>query len=210
MEGKGPRGSKKTPTKNPDVPVTKGEIGNKIKRIMLEHLPTILAQSQETITKEEETRKDVEEAKKKKKANKDADRRRKAMEDKRVAEDQETKRKAEQDRKNTKDAEKLRNEEADRRRRNAEAQGDECSYKSFLNCKPSEFHRDSDPVIVTNWLREIEDIFEISECSNRQMVKYASHLLKGEARHWWNMSKIARGDGVASVITWDEFEDLIM
>ncbi|GKB85290.1 zinc finger, CCHC-type, retrotransposon gag domain protein [Tanacetum coccineum] len=210
MEGKGPRGSKKTPTKNPDVPVTKGEIGNKIKRIMLEHLPTILAQSQETITKEEETRKDVEEAKKKKKANKDADRRRKAMEDKRVAEDQETKRKAEQDRKNTKDAERLRNEEADRRRRNAEAQGDECSYKSFLNCKPSEFHRDSDPVIVTNWLREIEDIFKISEYSPRQRVKYASHLLKGDARHWWNMIKIARGDDVASVMTLEEFEDLIM
>ncbi|GJT21047.1 zinc finger, CCHC-type, retrotransposon gag domain protein [Tanacetum coccineum] len=95
---------------------------------------------------------------------------RKAMEDKRVAEEQEMKRKAEQDRKNAEDAGRLRNEEAERRRRNAEAQGDGCSYKSFLNCKPSEFHGYSDPVIVTNWLREIEDIFEISECSNRQMV----------------------------------------
>ncbi|GKB47022.1 zinc finger, CCHC-type, retrotransposon gag domain protein, partial [Tanacetum coccineum] len=94
--------------------------------------------------------------------------------------------------------------------RNAEAQGDGCSYKSFLNCKPSEFHGDSDPVIVTNWLREIEDIFKISECSPRQRVKYASHLLKGEARHWWNMIKIARGNDVASVMTWEEFEDLVM
>ncbi|GJT45620.1 zinc finger, CCHC-type, retrotransposon gag domain protein [Tanacetum coccineum] len=55
-----------------------------------------------------------------------------------------------------------------------------------------------------------KDIFEISECSPRQRVKYASHLLKGEARHWWSMIKIARGDDVASVMTWDEFEDLVM
>ncbi|GKC83135.1 zinc finger, CCHC-type, retrotransposon gag domain protein, partial [Tanacetum coccineum] len=183
MEGKSSGGSKQTPTKNLDVPVTKGELGNEIKRIMLEHLPTILAQSQENFRKAEEARKAAEETEKKKKANEEVERRRKAMEDKRVAEEQERKRKAEQDRKNAEDVERLTNEEAERRRRNAEDQGDGCSYKSFLNCKPSKFHRDSDPVIVTNWLRVIEDIFEISECSDRQRVKYASHLLKGEAQN---------------------------
>ncbi|GKE32968.1 zinc finger, CCHC-type, retrotransposon gag domain protein, partial [Tanacetum coccineum] len=76
--------------------------------------------------------------------------------------------------------------------------------------KQWKIREDSDPVIVTNWLRVIEDIFEISECSHRQRVKYASHLLKGEARHWWNMIKIARGEDVASVMTWKEFEDLVM
>ncbi|GJX61504.1 hypothetical protein Tco_0294404 [Tanacetum coccineum] len=149
MEGKGSGGSKQTPTKNPDAPVTKGE----------------------------------QEAEKKKKANEEAERRRKAMEDKRAAEEQERKIKAEQDRKNTKDAQRLRNEEAERRRRNAEAQGDGCSYKSFLNCKPSEFHREND--------------------------LYASYLLKGKVRHWWNMIKIARSDDVASVMKWEEFKDLV-
>ncbi|PWA53438.1 hypothetical protein CTI12_AA444120 [Artemisia annua] len=192
MEGKGGGGSKQHPGKNQDVPVTKGELSNEIIRIMSEHMPTILAQSQENFRKAEEARKAAEEAEKKKKANEDAERRRKAMEDKRAAEEQERKRKAEQDRKNAEDAERLRNEESERRR-NEEAQRDGCSYKSFLNCKPNEFHGESDPVIVTNWLKEIEDIFEISECSPGQRVKYASHFLKGEARHWWNMIKIARG-----------------
>ncbi|PWA93241.1 hypothetical protein CTI12_AA072940 [Artemisia annua] len=130
------------------------------------------------------------------------------MEDKRAAEEQERIRKAEQDRKNAEDAERLRNEEAERQR-NEEAQGDGCSYKS-LNCKPTEFHGDSDPVIVTNRLKEIEDIFEISECSRGQCLKYASHLLKGEARHWWNMIKIARGNEVVSAMTWEQFEELVM
>ncbi|GKB59773.1 zinc finger, CCHC-type, retrotransposon gag domain protein [Tanacetum coccineum] len=209
MEGKGSGGSKQTPAKNPDAPVTKGELGNEIKRIMSEHLPTILAQSQENFRKAEEARKAAEDAKKKKKVNEEAERRRKAMEDKRAAEEQERKRNAEQARKNAEDAERLRIEEAERRR-NTEAQRDGCTYKAFLNCNPAEFHRDSDPVIVTNWLKEIEDIFEISECSTRQRVKYASHLLKEEARHWWDMIKIARGDDVASVITWEEFEDLVV
>ncbi|GKE26683.1 zinc finger, CCHC-type, retrotransposon gag domain protein [Tanacetum coccineum] len=188
MEGKCSGGSKQTPAKNPDAPVTKGELCNEIKMIM----------------------KATEKAEKKKRANEKVERRRKAMEDKRAVEEQERKRKSEQDRKNTEDAKRLRNEEAGRRRRNAKAQEGECSYKSFLNYKPSEFHGDSDSVIVTNWLREIEDIFDISDCSPRQRVKYASHLLKGEARHWWNMIKIARGDDVSSVMTWEDFEDLEM
>nr|GEY76694.1 hypothetical protein [Tanacetum cinerariifolium] len=170
MEEKGSGGSKQTLAKNPDAPVTKVELGNEIKRIMSEHLPTILAQSQENFWKAEEAKKATKEVKKKKKENEEAERRRKAMEDKRAADEQERKRKAEQDRKNAKDAQRLRNEEAERRRRNAEAQGDECSYKG----------------------------------------KYASRLLKGEARHWQNMIKIARGDDVASVMTWEEFEDLVM
>ncbi|GJX08306.1 zinc finger, CCHC-type, retrotransposon gag domain protein [Tanacetum coccineum] len=181
MEGKGSGGSKQTPAKNPDAPVTKGELGNEIKRIMSEHLPTILAQSQENFRKAEEARKAVEDAEKKKKVNEDAERKRKAMEDKRAAEEQERKRKAGQSRKNAEDAERVRIE----KRKDEEIQ------------KP----RETD---------EIEDIFDISECSTRQRVKYASHLLKGEARHWWDMIKIARGDDAASVMTWEEFEDLVM
>nr|GEW15718.1 zinc finger, CCHC-type, retrotransposon Gag domain protein [Tanacetum cinerariifolium] len=157
--------------------------------------------------KAEEARKDVEEAEKKKKVNEEAKRRRKSIEDKRAVEEQERKRKAEQDRKIAEDALKIKEAE---RQRNTEAQRDGCTYKTFLNCNPAEFHEDSDPVIVTNWLKEIEDIFEISECSSRQRVKYASHLLKGEARHWWDMIKIAHGDDVASVIIWEKFKDLVM
>nr|GEU98516.1 zinc finger, CCHC-type, retrotransposon Gag domain protein [Tanacetum cinerariifolium] len=102
MKGKGFSRSKQTPTKNPNARVTKGKLGNEIKRIMSKHLPTILAQSQENFRKAEEARKATEEAEKKKKANKEAERGRKAMEDKRAAEEQERKRKAEQDRKTQK------------------------------------------------------------------------------------------------------------
>ncbi|GJW74516.1 hypothetical protein Tco_0133886 [Tanacetum coccineum] len=138
MEGKGSGGSKQTPAKNPDAPVTKGELGNEIKRIMSEHLPTILAQSQENFRKAEEARKAAEDAEKKKKVNEEAERRRKAMEDKRAAEEQERKRNAEQARKNAEDAERLRIEEAERQR-NTEAQRDGRTYKALLKLQPAEF-----------------------------------------------------------------------
>ena len=75
MEGKGGGGSKLNTTKNQDVPVTKGELSNEIIRIMSEHMPTILAKSQENFRKAEEARKAAEEAEKKKKANEEAERR---------------------------------------------------------------------------------------------------------------------------------------
>ncbi|GJZ86262.1 hypothetical protein Tco_0657872, partial [Tanacetum coccineum] len=99
IERKGSGGSKQTLAKNQDVPVTKGELGNEIKRIVSEHLPTILAQSQENFRKAKEAKIATEEVEKKKKANEEAKRRRKEIEDKRAAEEQERKRKAEQDRK---------------------------------------------------------------------------------------------------------------
>ncbi|GJX31372.1 zinc finger, CCHC-type, retrotransposon gag domain protein [Tanacetum coccineum] len=164
MEGKSFGGSKQTPAKNPDAPVTKGELVKK------------------TLRRQKKPGK-LQKMLRKKKVNEEAERRRKAMEDKRAAEEQERKRNDEQARKNAKDDERLRIEEVERRR-NTEAQRDGCTYKAFLNCNPAEFHGDSDP--------------------------YASYLLKGEVRHWWDMIKIARGDDVESVITWEEFKDLVM
>ncbi|GKA55590.1 hypothetical protein Tco_0754662 [Tanacetum coccineum] len=137
MKGNGLGGSKQTLAKNQDVPVTKGELGNEIKRITSEHLPTILAQVKKTLGRQK----------------------------------------------------KLGKLHKMLRKRKGQIK------------MPRGGEKDSNPVIVINWLREIEDIFEISECSPRQRVKYASHSLKGEALHWWNMIKIACGDDVASVMT---------
>ncbi|GJU41860.1 zinc finger, CCHC-type, retrotransposon gag domain protein [Tanacetum coccineum] len=47
------------------------------------------------------------------------------------------------------------------------------------------------------------------ECSTSTKVEY-SPIVEREARHWWNMIKIARGDDVSSVMTWEDFEDLEM
>ncbi|KAI3747042.1 hypothetical protein L6452_09485 [Arctium lappa] len=43
-----------------------------------------------------------------------------------------------------------------------------CSYKTFLCSKPPEFSGSDDPVVCLNWIQEIEQAFESSECGEEQ------------------------------------------
>ncbi|KAJ9566249.1 hypothetical protein OSB04_002215 [Centaurea solstitialis] len=81
-----------------------------------------------------------------------------------------------------------------------------CSYKNFLGCKPPEFRGCTDPVVCLNWLREMEMAFEASECDPSQRVKFASHLLKGEALTWWNLTRSSLAPEVYARLSWAEFK----
>ncbi|KAJ9555926.1 hypothetical protein OSB04_010540 [Centaurea solstitialis] len=92
----------------------------------------------------------------------------------------------------------------DKEREKAKAKG--CSYKNFLGCKPLEFRGCSDPVVCMYWLREMEMAFEASECDDSQRVKFASHLLKGEALTWWNLTRSSLTPEVYARLSWAEFK----
>ena len=59
-----------------------------------------------------------------------------------------------------------------------------CSYKAFVECEPPEFSGTADPGKCSYRIRGMEMAFEASECEDSQRVKFASHLLKGEALTW--------------------------
>ncbi|KAJ9564428.1 hypothetical protein OSB04_000394 [Centaurea solstitialis] len=86
------------------------------------------------------------------------------------------------------------------------AKGKGCSYKNFLGCKPPEFRGCNEPITCLYWLREIEMAFEASECEDSQRVKFASHLLKGEALTWWNLTRTSLTPKVLAVLPWSEFK----
>ncbi|KAJ9553321.1 hypothetical protein OSB04_017366 [Centaurea solstitialis] len=92
----------------------------------------------------------------------------------------------------------------DKGKEKAKAKG--CSYKNFLGCKPPEFRGCSDLVVCMYWLREMEMAFEASECDASQRVKFASHLLKGEALTWWNLTRSSLTPKVYARLSWDEFK----
>ncbi|KAJ9554217.1 hypothetical protein OSB04_018262 [Centaurea solstitialis] len=92
----------------------------------------------------------------------------------------------------------------DKEKEKAKAKG--CSYKNFLGCKPPEFRGCSDPVVCMYWLREMEMAFEASECDSSQRVKFASHLLKGEALTWWNLTRSSLTPEVYARLSWAEFK----
>ncbi|KAJ9562943.1 hypothetical protein OSB04_008103 [Centaurea solstitialis] len=92
----------------------------------------------------------------------------------------------------------------DKEKEKAKAKG--CSYKNFLGCKPPEFRGCNEPITCLYWLREMEMAFEASECDDSQRVKFASHLLKGEALTWWNLTRSSLTPEIYARLSWAEFK----
>ncbi|GKE03364.1 putative reverse transcriptase domain-containing protein [Tanacetum coccineum] len=52
-----------------------------------------------------------------------------------------------------------------------------CSYKEFLACNPKEYNGKGGVVVLTRWIEKMENVQDISGCSNDQKVKYTDvHL----------------------------------
>lgn len=82
---------------------------------------------------------------------------------------------------------------------------DGCSYKYFLSCKPPEFKGSGDPVVSMRWLKEMENVFKTSKCSESDKVLYAVTMLKDEALYWWDMVSSMLGEGIVGQLTWGQF-----
>ncbi|GKF99234.1 hypothetical protein Tco_0298017, partial [Tanacetum coccineum] len=61
-----------------------------------------------------------------------------------------------------------------------------CSYKEFLACNPKEYDGKGGAVILTNWIKKIESVHDMSGCSIDQKVKYAAGSFVGKDLTWWN------------------------
>ncbi|GJV07088.1 putative reverse transcriptase domain-containing protein [Tanacetum coccineum] len=74
---------------------------------------------------------------------------------------------------------------------NAQGQGGapparECTYSSFMKCNPTSFHGNEGAVELCRWFEKTESVFSISECAERNKVKFAATTLQGRALTWWN------------------------
>ncbi|GJT47266.1 hypothetical protein Tco_0955981, partial [Tanacetum coccineum] len=61
------------------------------------------------------------------------------------------------------------------------------SRKLFLMANPSQFHGDMDPIVVSDWIMEMENALDKCRCRDPHKVLYASFMLRGQALYWWNM-----------------------
>ncbi|XP_043697018.1 uncharacterized protein LOC122647759 [Telopea speciosissima] len=64
---------------------------------------------------------------------------------------------------------------------------------------------DADPAVSTQWISDLEKVYEVIRCTNAQKVMCATFMLQGEADQWWKMTKpiLEAGD---RQITQDEFK----
>ena len=84
----------------------------------------------------------------------------------------------------------------------------ECNYKTFISCNPPSFDGKKGAIEAHEWLSEVEAILDVSDCQERNTVRFAVHLFKSEALFWWRIQKQTRGDDLAHHLNWKEFSDL--
>ncbi|XP_062104940.1 uncharacterized protein LOC133816496 [Humulus lupulus] len=80
--------------------------------------------------------------------------------------------------------------------------GFEPVYEHFRKQAPPTFEGEVDPVVAKDWLRSIEAIFDHMELNDRQRISCAAHLLKFDARIWWDVIKHTQD---LNTMTWAEF-----
>ncbi|KAJ9543976.1 hypothetical protein OSB04_023683 [Centaurea solstitialis] len=64
-----------------------------------------------------------------------------------------------------------------------------CTYKTFMSCKPKEFHGKEGAVGLLSWFDSMESVLHISKCSDNRKVEYAACQLQGRALTWWNIQE---------------------
>jgi hypothetical protein len=76
-------------------------------------------------------------------------------------------------------------------------------HREFMSHKPATFSSSPDPLHADDWLKSMEKMLNIAQCSDREKVLYASSRLTGLAADWWD-SYIA-AHVVSDTIAWAEF-----
>ena len=76
-------------------------------------------------------------------------------------------------------------------------------HKEFMSHKPPTFSHSPDPLQADDWIKTVEKMLNIVQCTDRDKVLYASGRLEGTATDWWDAYIAAHAD--PNTITWQEF-----
>jgi hypothetical protein len=76
-------------------------------------------------------------------------------------------------------------------------------HREFMSHKPPTFSNSADPLHADDWLKSVEKMLNIAQCSDREKVLYASGRLAGPAADWWDAYCAAHA--AVDTITWAEF-----
>ncbi|GJS11406.1 putative reverse transcriptase domain-containing protein [Tanacetum coccineum] len=79
-----------------------------------------------------------------------------------------------------------------------------CTYITFLKCDPQPFKGTKGAVGLCQWFEKLEYVFRISDCKERDKVKFATATLQGRALTWWDGRIASMGIDVANGTPWTE------
>lgn len=55
--------------------------------------------------------------------------------------------------------------------------------------RPSDFRGTINPLEVKAWLMQIENFFDVIDCTEVQKASFTIFMLKGEVKHWWRATR---------------------
>jgi hypothetical protein len=59
-------------------------------------------------------------------------------------------------------------------------------HREFMSHKPPTFSSSPDPLHADDWLKSVDKMLNIAQCTDREKVLYASGRLTGHAADWWD------------------------
>jgi hypothetical protein len=59
-------------------------------------------------------------------------------------------------------------------------------HREFMSHKPPTFSSSPNPLQVDDWLKSVEKMLNIAQCTDKEKVLYASGRLTGPAADWWD------------------------
>ena len=64
----------------------------------------------------------------------------------------------------------------------------------FMRMRPPTFSSSTEPMDADDWIRAIGKKLDITQCTDRERVLFASHQLIGPASEWWDNYNISHAD----------------
>ena len=87
---------------------------------------------------------------------------------------------------------------------NADGNAGSRSLATFQRENPPTFKGKYDPDGALEWLKEIERIFRVMDCTPAQKVRYGTHMLAVEADDWW-LETCQKLEAAGENVTWAVF-----
>ena len=87
---------------------------------------------------------------------------------------------------------------------------DNLTYEEFLNCGPRIFNGTEGALELCKWFKEVERIFQCSNCSQEDKIKFATCTFQGRTLKWWNTYVQQVGVDAAYSTPWDELRKMMI
>lgn len=63
------------------------------------------------------------------------------------------------------------------------------AFREYNRHHPPEFNGYGEPQETKRWMKQMEKIFRMAECTDAEKVMYATHQFRGAAEEWWEFAQ---------------------